>query len=100
MPDIVGDTALSVAAGRCFSAVAYAQLVAEGCTAAGVSPGMVSVVFQGLIEDLTADAVRLAALFPAGGPQRALLKRVVRVPRTAAADVESAFASLEARFPA
>jgi hypothetical protein len=73
--------------------------VAEGCTAAGVLPGVVSVVFQGLIEDLTTDALRLAALFPAGGPQRALLKRVVRVPRTAAGDVESVFEVLGARFP-
>jgi acyl-CoA dehydrogenase len=100
VPDLVGNAALSVAAGRCFSAVAYGQLVAEGCAAVGVSPGVVSVVFQGLIEDLTADTLRLAALFPAGGPQRALLKRVVRVPRTAAADVESVFESLGARFPA
>jgi acyl-CoA dehydrogenase len=100
VPDLVGDAALSVAAGRCFSFVAYGQLVAEGCAAVGASPGLVSVVFQGLIDDLTADALRLSALFPAGSPQRALLKRVVRVPRTAAADVESAFESLGARFPA
>jgi acyl-CoA dehydrogenase len=100
VPDLVGDAALSIAAGRCFSAVAYGQLVAEHCTAAGLPAAIVSVVFQGLIEDLTADALRLAALFPAGGPQRALLKRVVRVPRTTAGDVESVFQSLADRFPA
>jgi acyl-CoA dehydrogenase len=99
VPDLVGDVALSIAAGRCFSAVAYGQLVAEGCAAAGASLSLVSAVFQGLIDDLTADALRLSALFPPGGPQRVLLKRVVRVPRTAAVDVESVFGSLGARFP-
>src|SRR5262249_36207186 len=46
------DTGLSIAMGKCFSVIAYAQLVAENCAAAQVEPAMVSLVFQGLIEDL------------------------------------------------
>jgi hypothetical protein len=61
---------------------------------------MTSVVFHGLIEDLSIEAVRLATLFPHGSAHRSMLKRVIRVPRTTGADVESVFRSLEPRFAA
>jgi acyl-CoA dehydrogenase len=92
------DPGLLIATGKCFSVVAYAQLVAENCTAARVEPGMVSLIFQGLIEDLSGEAIRLAALYPPGGAQRAMLQQAVRVPRTAAVDVEAVFGFVEGRF--
>ena len=36
---------------------------------------------------------------PVGAPQRSLLKRVVGVPRTTPADIESVFETLGTRFP-
>jgi acyl-CoA dehydrogenase len=92
------DPALPIAIGRCFTAVAYGQLVAEGCGTAGADAATVSVVFQALIEDLAAESLRLGALFPAGSHPRALLRRMVRVPRATAADVEAVFASLTPRY--
>jgi len=94
------DPGLSMAMGKCFSMIAYGQLVAENCSASQAEPAMISLVFQGLIEDLSVEAIRLAALFPAGGAQRAMLQKVVRVPRTGAGDVEGVFGFLEPRFAA
>jgi hypothetical protein len=94
------DPGLLIAMGKCFSVVAYAQLVAENCAAAQVEPGLVSIIFQGLIEDLSGEAIRLAALYPPGGAQRAMLQQAVGVPRTRAGDVEGVFGFVEGRFGA
>jgi acyl-CoA dehydrogenase len=91
---------LPIALGRCFSVIAYAQLVAENCRAARVAPSTVSLIFHGLIEDLSAEALRLAALFPPGSAPRALLKRAARVPRTGAADLASVSEWIAARYRA
>jgi len=84
-----GDAGLLIAVGKCLATIAYGQLVAENCLAAKVAPATVSLIFQGLIEDLSAEAVKLSAIFPPGSPQRALLKGAVRFPRTSAADLTS-----------
>ena len=73
--------------------------MAEACAAAGVDAPLVSVIFHGLIEDLGGEALQLAALFPAGSAQRALLRRIVRVPKTSPADLEDLSESLR-RYPA
>jgi hypothetical protein len=92
------DAALLIAMGKCFSAIAYAQLVAESCLAVKVAPSTVSVIFHGLIEDLSAEALKLSAMFPFGSAQRGLLKRLIRVPRTSAADLGSVFEFIAARY--
>jgi len=92
------DPGLSIAMGKCFSAIAYGQLVAENCVPAQAEPAMVSLVFQGLIEDLSNEALRLAALFPADGTQRATLQKVVRVPGTLNKEVEGVMGTVESRF--
>jgi hypothetical protein len=99
-PDLSTDTALMIAAGKCFSAVVYGQLVAENCVAGGVDPGMVSAVFHALIEDLNTETIRLATRFAAGSPHRRALQQVVRIPRTTTADFESVFRFFEPRFAA
>jgi acyl-CoA dehydrogenase len=91
------DAGLLIALGKCISAIAYAQLVAENCLAVQAAPSTVSVLFQGLIEDLSADALKLSAMFPSGSAPRALLKKAIRVPRTSAADLESLFELIAAR---
>jgi len=98
--ELAADVGLTIAVGKCFSAVVYAQLVAENASAAQVPPAVTSVVFHGLIEDLSIEAVRLATLFPHGSAHRSMLKRVIRVPRTTRADIETVFRSLEPRFAA
>jgi len=98
--DFAADAGLTIAAGKCFSAVAYAQLVAENCQLGKVSAALVAVTFQGLIEDLSIVAARLAAYFPPGSAARESLKRVVRIPWTSGADVESVFRFFEPRFAA
>lgn len=92
------DAGLSVGLGKCFSTLVYAQLVAENCLLARAAPALVSVIFHGLIEDLGAEALRLAAMFPSGSDPRAVLKRVVRVPRTAATDLEAVSEWMTARY--
>jgi acyl-CoA dehydrogenase len=83
------DAGLPIALGKCFSVIAYAQLIAEHCLAVKVAAATVSVLFHALIEDLSAEALQLSALFPPGSTERASLKRVVRVPRTSAAEFVS-----------
>ena len=63
-------------------------------------PSLVSVVFHGLIEDLGVEALKLSALFLPGSAPRALLKRVVGVPRTSAADVEAVSRFIATRYRA
>jgi acyl-CoA dehydrogenase len=92
------DAGLSIAMGKCFSVIAYAQLVAEHCLAMEIAPATVSVLFHALIEDLSAESLKLSALFPVGSPQRASLKRVVRVPRTSAADLMSVYEFIALRY--
>lgn len=87
-----------IATGNCFSVIAYAQLVAENCHVAEVASEIVSVIFQVMTEDLTAAAIKLAAMYPAGSAQRTLLKGVVRVPETNATDWAFVAASIETRF--
>lgn len=81
-PNPGGDTTVLIAIGKCFAVIAYAQLVAENCLAAKVASWMVSVIFHSLIEDFSAEALKLSAMFLPGSAQRALLRRVVRIPRT------------------
>jgi hypothetical protein len=92
------DAALLIAMGKCFSHLAYAQLVAENCLAAKVAPSMISLVFHGLIEDLSAEALKLSALFPPASAERAQLKQVVQVPEMSAADLGSVFEFIMARY--
>ena len=81
------DTGSVIAMGRCLSVIAYGQLIAENCHAGQVAAPLISVIFQGLIEDMSAEALKLSALFAPDSTERAGLKDVVRVPRTSAADL-------------
>ncbi len=93
-----GDAGLLIALGKCLSTIAYGQLVAENCLAVEVTPATASVIFHNLVEDFSAEALKLAAMFPWGSAQRALLKGAVRVPKTSAADVHSVSELIAARY--
>jgi acyl-CoA dehydrogenase len=92
------NTAVQIALGRCFSAVVYGQLVAENCFLAGIELPIVAVMFQCLLEDLSAEALQLSAHFAHESIQRIHLGNTVRIPRTAATDV-TAVANLVATLP-
>ncbi len=96
--DLAGDAALSIAIGRCFSTIVYAQLIAESSATAAVEQPIVSTIFHGLVQDLTEETLRLMANFAAGSPARAILKNVVRVPTGDLADIESVFECLNERY--
>ncbi len=83
------DSGRQIALGRCFAIVAYGQLVAENCAAVGVPAATVSVIFHGLVADLTSESLGLAALYLAESSERTLLREVVHVPERSTADLES-----------
>jgi acyl-CoA dehydrogenase len=98
-PDnLLVDVALSIAIGRCFAMIVYGQIVAENCTIAAASPALVAMIFHELAEDLSADALRLIPMFVVGSSARTAAKGLVRIPRTAAVDVESVWESLQVRY--
>ena len=82
------DVEVVIALGKCLAAIAYAQLVAEHCVIAEVPAPIVSLVFHQLIEDLSAESMRLSALPQTGAVSRLLLGRVVAIPRTSRRDLD------------
>ncbi len=94
------DAGLSVGIGKCFSTIVHAQLVAENCTIAELAMSTVSVIFHGMIEDLSAEALKLSAMFGCDSIQRAQLTAVVRIPRTIVDDLESVSQFIAERYSA
>jgi acyl-CoA dehydrogenase len=88
-PPDLADPALYIAVGKCLATIAYAQLVAENCMAADLAPATASVIFHGLIADLTGEALALSERFPSGGAASAQLKAVLRIPERVPADVQA-----------
>jgi hypothetical protein len=86
--DPKADSEAVIAIGKCLSVVAYAQLVAEHCRLALVALPMTSVLFHQLIEDLSVESSRLAALPQMGEVSRLILAGAWAVPRTSGADMD------------
>jgi acyl-CoA dehydrogenase len=82
------DVEITLLVGQCVAAIAYAQLIAEATTIFDTPPPLVSAMFDLLIADLTAAALTLASLPQIGTIDRLLLRRVIAVPHTTAADWE------------
>jgi acyl-CoA dehydrogenase len=99
-PKPAADASLLIALGKCFSTIAYGQLVAENCALAGAPLATVSVIFHGLIEDLSVEALHLSAHFEPDSAERTLLHLIVRTPRTTAADFEVVFTAIAAQYAA
>jgi hypothetical protein len=96
----VPNPVVKLGIGRCFSVVAFAQLVAEDPATRDAEPALVSLVFHSLVADLAAEALRLAAALPPGDASRAVLRRAARVPATVTADYEAVAALIDCRFRA
>jgi acyl-CoA dehydrogenase len=82
------DAEVVIAVGKCLSVIAYAQLVAEHSVLAEVPASIVSVLFHQLVEDLSAEAMRLSALPELAAVPRKLLARVVATPTTSRVDLD------------
>lgn len=83
---LAAGTETALALGQCLATVAYGQLIAENAARLGVAPALVSAVFHLLVNDLSGSALALASSPDLGPAGRALVRRVVAVPRTSRAD--------------
>ena len=63
-----------------------------------MAPSTIAVIFHGMIEDLSAEALKLSAMFQPGSEKRTLLNGVVQVPMTIEADLESVFGFVAVRY--
>jgi acyl-CoA dehydrogenase len=79
-------TQLAQAMGQCLAVIVYAQLVAENATRVELPAPMVCAIFHTLIEDLSAAALAVASLPGLHALDKLLIRRVVAVPQTEAAD--------------
>lgn len=96
--NLTSHAGLLIAVGKCFAVVVYAELVAETCATVAAAPETVSVLFHTLVEDLSEEALRLAAMFPPGAAERAQLRGAVRVSRMEAGELALVSEILAAQF--
>ena len=98
--ELAADAGVAIAMGKCLSTCAYAQLLAENCAAITLAPARISVIFHGLVEDLSAEALKLSAMFAPDSDPRVLLEQVSRIPSTSAAELEWVSAFIASRYQA
>ena len=94
------DARLTIALGKCLATIAYAQLIAENCHLVQLPTATIGLIFQGLIEDLSLEALLLAGMFPVESPARALLQNLVRVPMTTPTEWQAVTDTLTTRYGA
>jgi len=80
------DLYTTMTQGQLFSTIAFGQLVAEDLSHLDMPGSMTSAIFSGLVEDLSALALQLAAIPGFDNATREGILRMVAVPKTSAAD--------------
>ena len=85
-PGVAADMTIGLAIGQCLATIAYAQLIAENAARLDVPPQMVTAIFHLLVSDLSIFALSLASSPRLDRAGRALIERVVAVPKTTDAD--------------
>lgn len=80
------DLYITLTQGQLFTTIAFGQLVAENLSRLDMPSSMTSAIFSGLVEDLSALALQLAAIPGIDDATRAGILRMVAVPKTSAAD--------------
>jgi acyl-CoA dehydrogenase len=93
------DVGLAIAIGKCFSLVVYGQLVAENLKIMNAEPSNVSLIFHALIEDLSAESLKLAAMYPSESTQRTQLQNCVHIPQALSSDFACVFECMTSRYP-
>jgi hypothetical protein len=83
------ESEVVIAIGKCLSITAFAQLIAEHCRLAEVTPALTSVLFHELVEDLSIETARLAALPQTSVMARLILAGASAVPRTTRAEMDA-----------
>ncbi len=81
-----GDLEGAIALGKGLATICYGQLVAENAAKLGVPPQGVSAMFHGLVEDLSSVAMGLASLPSLGRKDRAMIQRMIAIPKTLSGD--------------
>jgi hypothetical protein len=90
------DLQISTAMGRCLAEIAYGGLIAENAMRLNVAPEMVSVIFSLLVSDLNASAMQLALVPSFDAQRRALIQRMMSLPRSDAAEWDQMAAGVQA----
>jgi acyl-CoA dehydrogenase len=85
---MLADEEGSLLMGKCLSMIAYAQLIAENATIAGLELPEIDAVFELLVNDFSTLGLPLAA-FPLCQRSRALVERIVVAPQYASAGWDS-----------
>jgi acyl-CoA dehydrogenase len=80
------DLYITMTQGQLFTTIAFGQLIAENLSRLDMPGAMTSAIFSGLVEDLSALALQLAAIPGIDDATRAGILRMVAVPKTCAAD--------------
>ena len=83
------DAGSLIALGRCVATLAYGQLIAEQAAITAVPLPLVSLIFEQLVETLSAESQQLASLTRPGGLLNLLLGRVHVRARTSPAEVQT-----------
>jgi acyl-CoA dehydrogenase len=76
----------AITLGKCLATICYGQLVAENASRLNIAPQQVSAMFHGIVEDLSIAALALASLPGLGRNDRALIRRMIAIPRTRTSD--------------
>jgi acyl-CoA dehydrogenase len=86
--DTTDDTETAIAIGKCVSIFAFAQLVAEHVSLLRAPDPIVSLMFDLLVEDISAQALQLAAARNLSDSHRIVLMQLIVPSAIRAADVE------------
>jgi hypothetical protein len=93
------DPQMAMALGQAMATIAYGQLIAENCVRLKVPRPIISTVFHLLITDLSAAAMTLASLPGLDALGRFLIRRLIVIPRTTAAEWDYVSARVANRCP-
>jgi acyl-CoA dehydrogenase len=93
------DPQMAMALGQAMATIAYGQLIAENCVRLKLPREIVSTVFHLLITDLSAAAMTLASLSGLDALGRFLIRRLIVIPRTSAAEWDYVSARVVGRCP-
>ena len=86
---VANDLAGAIALGKCLATICYGQLVAENSTRLSVPQPTVSAMFHGIVEDLGVVALSLASLPSLRRDDRAMIRRMIAIPKTPSSDWDS-----------
>jgi len=82
----LAESTVSQPLGECLAIIAYGQLIAENASLQSIPAQIISAIFHLLVLDMNAAALSLTSRADLQSNDRFLIRRIVRLPRTATAD--------------